>query len=75
MPYKKPPTVPFVDVQYLICGRKITQAALAEMLGCSRVTAKKKLDSPQYFTLGDLGKICRSAHIPAEDIRESIKFT
>ncbi len=74
MPYKKPPVVPFVDVQYLLRGRKVTQVALAEMLGCSRQTAKKKLENPQFLNLGDLEKICRSAHIPADEIRGALKF-
>jgi len=72
MPYIKPREKPFEKVSKLLRGEKITGPKLGEILGCSHVTGKKKLENPEFLTLGDLGKICTLGHIPIEKIREAI---
>ena len=47
---------------------------VAEMIGRSVPTARKKINDPRQFTLGELQMICLRAHIPAEDMEASIKF-
>ena len=72
MPYIKPRAKPFWQMHKLLRGNDINADQLAAVLGCSRPTAKKKLDNPELLTLADLGKINLSGHIPIEDIRDAI---
>lgn len=67
MPYIKKKTE-FEKVSRLIRGYA-TAPKVAEMIGCSAPTARKKLNNPQEFTLGEIRTICLRAHIPVEDMR------
>lgn len=67
MPYIKKKTE-FDKVTKLIRGYA-TPPKIAEMIGCSAPTARKKLNNPQEFTLGEIRTICLRAHIPVEDMR------
>lgn len=73
MPYKKPTCVPFQGFAEFIRGKGINSPQLAKILDCSPNTAMKKLKQPELFTLNDLLKIHRRAHIVWDDIREGIR--
>ena len=73
MPYlknsrKKQPD--FFSITRLI-REYVTPPQVAEILNCSPTTARKKMNAPELFTLGELNRICRKAHIPAEDMRQA----
>ena len=72
MPYVKSREVPFVTVRRLLLGRELDATALAKVLGCSYNTAKKRLDNPGSITLEELDRVCRSGHVPMDDIRAAI---
>ena len=72
MPYVKSREVPFVTVRRLLLGRELDATALAKGLGCSYNTAKKRLDNPGSTTLEELDRVCRSGHVPMDDIRAAI---
>ena len=65
MPYIKKKNE-FDKVSKLIRGYA-TPPKIAEMIGCS--AARKKLNNPREFTLGEIRTICLRAHIPVEDMR------
>ena len=67
-------SVPFITVSRLIKGYESNQSKLAEIIGCSRETVKKKLDNPEQFRLGELKKISQAVQIPIEEVREAIKL-
>jgi len=73
MPYKKKPPTSFIEVARLLKGYDINAPALAELLGCSAPTARRKLNSPELLTLKDIGMIAKNAHVPMDEIRQSIK--
>lgn len=73
MPYKKPEHIPFQSFSEFLRGKGFTSPRLAEVLGCSPNTAMRKLKRPELFTLNDLLKIHRRAHIVWDDIREGIR--
>lgn len=74
MPYIKQKQPAFAKLSRLIRGYGFTGPKLAEILGCSAPTAKKKIDSPEYFTLAELKMLNSAGHIPADEIREAINF-
>lgn len=45
---------------------------LAPVIGCSHVTAKKKIDHPELLTLGDLYNINRKVGIPTEELKDAM---
>lgn len=73
MPRLKKKEPDFIKVGRLIRGYA-TPPKVAEMIGRSVPTARKKINDPRQFTLGELQMICLRAHIPAEDMEASIKF-
>lgn len=70
MPYVKRREPDFIKVTRLIKGYA-TAPKVAEMIGCSANTARKKMKEPKLFTLGELNQICRRAHIPVEEMRQA----
>lgn len=72
MPRLKVREAPFAKIGRLCKSYDINAPKLAAILGCSRPTAKKKLDDPTCLTIGDLDKINRRGGIAWEEIRESI---
>ena len=70
MPYLKRREPDFIKITRLIRGYA-TPPKVAEMIGCSANTARKKMNDPQQFTLGELNRICRMAHIPVEEMRQA----
>lgn len=73
MPYIKPKKVPFDNFAKYIKGR-CSSPELAAVIGCSAPTARKKINNPELFTLGDLKKISERKHIPIEELRGEIKI-
>ena len=47
---------------------------LSKAAGISESTAARRLANPGDITLTELRRICRNGGIPAERIREAIKF-
>lgn len=74
MPYIRPKQPAFAKLGRLMKGYELSGRKIAEMLGCAPATGCKKLENPGLFTLADLQKINRAAHIPADEIREAITF-
>lgn len=73
MPRLKKKEPDFIKVTRLIKGYA-SAPKVAKIIGRSANTARKKLNEPHRFTLGELELICLGAHIPAEDMEASIKF-
>lgn len=65
---------PFVEVRRLLKGYGMTGARLARVLEKCESTARQRLKSPGSLTLGELEQICKAGHIPADELREAIKF-
>ena len=74
MPRLKTPELPFASVRRLLIGYELDSVHLAQALGVSRKTGKHRLDHPEELTLDDLRKICRNTRVPADEIREAIRF-
>jgi len=75
MPKLKEKKQPFEAVARLIKGYGLTGYALADVMYCSEYTARERLRHPERLTLEELGFICKNGHIPADEIREAIKFS
>jgi len=65
---------PFIEMERLLRGYGLIGSRLARVLGKCEATARSKLQCPGSITLFDLARICRDGHIPADEIREAIKF-
>jgi len=74
MPRLKNPDPPFWDVRRLLLGYELTAPYLGKAAGISERTAARRLANPGDLTLTELRRICRNGGIPAERIREAIKF-
>lgn len=72
MPRLKKKEPDFIKVARVIKGYA-SAPQVAKMLNCSANTARRRLNDPQTFTLGELNMICRQAHIPWEDMREAVQ--
>lgn len=72
MPYIKPKVVPFDSFSKFIKGY-CSAPELAEVLGCTAPTARKKIQKPELFTLGDIKKISERKHIPIDELKGAIK--
>ena len=69
MPRLKKRSVNFEDLQLLLKGYGLNGNNLAPILGQSHVTAKKKIDNPELFTLKDLNAINRRVGVSWDEIR------
>lgn len=47
---------------------------LGAIIGKGAQTAGTRLNSPDTLTVGELKKLCRSLHIPLEDLRQAITY-
>ena len=74
MPRLKQTDPPFWDLRRLLLGYELTGYSLGDILGASHVTARRRIDHPEELTLRELSLICRRAHIPADVLRDAIKF-
>jgi len=72
MPRLKERPVPFVKVQRLIRSYGYNGSNLIPILRYSAKKNREKINDPRKLTLGDLEKMCKSGHIPMEEIREAI---
>ena len=71
MPYKKS-KLPFEKMKRLLCAYEINAPKLAQALGVTPTTARKKLQQPELLTLKDLQLIHSRLHIDWGSIREGI---
>lgn len=74
MPRLKQPDRTFQDMRRLLLGYELRAPLLASAAGISESTAARRLANPGDLTLTELRRICRNGGIPAERIREAIKF-
>ncbi len=74
MPFVKPPDIPFAKLGRLLRGYGLNERELSEVLGCCWRTAQSRLKNPGEFTLAELAKISRQAHIPMGEIRDAISL-
>ena len=72
MPYLKKRPIPFRKMQMLLKAYGFNGENLVPVLGYSPKTNRSRIQDPRLLTLGDLEKICKSGHIPMEEIREAI---
>ncbi len=72
MPYLKERPIPFQKMKLLLTGYGFNGENLVPVLGYSPKTNRSKLRDPRLLTLGDLEKLCKSGHIPIDEIRNSI---
>lgn len=75
MPYLKKTDLPGAKMRRLLLGYEIGAPEIMSILKCCDKTARSRLNNPETFTLEELHKISRSAHITADEIREAIVFT
>ncbi len=73
MPRLKKKEPDFIEVTRLIKGYA-SAPQVAKMLNCSANTARRRLNAPETFTLGELNRIRWQAHISAEEMLSHIKF-
>ena len=58
----------------LLMGYGLDSVALASVLGCSRPTAKGRLQDPGRLTLAELRDICVRGGVPADEIRQAVRL-
>ena len=75
MPYLKPREPEQAKIRRLLLGYGVGASRLADILSVSEKTARSRLNNPGTITLEELHRISRSAHIPADEIREAICFS
>ena len=74
MPYLKKKDEPFAPLRRLLIGYGLTARVLGPIIGKNENTARERLKHIDKMTLGELRRIVRSGHIPADEIREAIQF-
>ena len=74
MPRLKTPDPPFTSLRRLLLGYEIDANRMAQALRVCSKTGKRRLDHPEELTLEDLKRLCHRWNIPADEIREAIKF-
>ena len=72
MPRPKEQKIPFLKMKRLLLSYGMNGVKLGLVLGCSHVSARKKLNNPWLLTLNDLDAINKFIPIPWEEIREAI---
>lgn len=71
---KKRADPPFADVRRLLLGYEFDGPSLGLIIGASKSTGNRRLQNPGDLTLSELRMICRNGNIPADRIRDAIKF-
>ena len=74
MPRLKTKPAPFADVRRLLLGYELDGPKMGRALDTSTTTGKRRLDHPEELTLAELAKISRRVGIPADVLRNAIKF-
>lgn len=74
MPYLKKTEPPGAKLRRLLLGHEIGANEIMSILKCCDKTARSRLKNPNTFTLEELHRICRFAHISADELREVILF-
>ena len=74
MPRLKTPEPPFAAVRRLLLGYEVDYKRMAAAIGMSTRTGQRRLDHPEDLTLEDLRRLCRCCGIPADELRNAIKF-
>lgn len=74
MPRLKTPEPLFWDVRRLLLGYELNAPTLSRATGMSESTAARRLANPGDLTLNELRRICRNGGVPADRMREAIKF-
>lgn len=66
---------PYAELRRLLKGYGMSGSRLARTIGKCENTARERLACPGRLTLDEIGMICRNGHIPADELREAIKFS
>lgn len=74
MPNPRARSEPFSEMIRLLKGYDMTGVRLASVIGKSEFTARQRIKFPGDLTLSELAAICKTGHIPAEELRGAIKF-
>lgn len=67
-------TKPREPMTRLLMGYGLDSVTLASVLGCSRPTAKGRLQDPGRLTLAELRDICIRGGVPADEIRQAVRL-
>lgn len=66
----------FDDLRRLLKAYDLSDGyALGRVLGCSGPTARSRIKDPSRLTLGEICSICVRGGVPADKIRDAIKFS
>jgi len=63
---------PFEEIRFLLRGR-FSIDELSVLMGCSKPTARIRLNNPETFTLDELARISRNGDVPWDEIKEAMK--
>lgn len=69
MPYLKQKAKAHDKSRKLLLAYEIGSAKMADMLGCSMPTARKKINDPGKLTGDEWLRISKFGHIPIDEIR------
>lgn len=72
LPKLKERQVRYRKLQKLLKGYGLNGNKIHTVIGVCHVTAKKKMDNPELFTIADLDAISRSFGVPWDDVREAL---
>lgn len=71
---KKKTNDPYDPMRRLLRGYGIDSPHLARALGCCEETARMRLKDPARLTLRELRDVCVRLGVPADEIRDAIRF-
>lgn len=66
MPYKK---APYSGISELLASRKVNAAKLSKIIGCSEVTAWRRLNDIGELRVRDLYAVMQATHISKEELK------
>ena len=72
MPTVRKAERPYAKMSRLLIGYGLNAVRLVPILNVSEPTARKRLNRPELFTIGDLDRINRFGHVPIDEIKTAM---
>lgn len=72
MPRLRQPHTDYAAITRLLLGYGASGLSVSKALGCAPATARKKMNAPKNFTLGELDTLSRKYGIPFEEVKGAI---
>lgn len=63
----------FSGITRLLKGYSVTVTDLAEIIGCSRSTACRRINEPETLTLEEVDLIIKSGRVPEDELMYQIR--